>query len=291
MQDQRPRLEDFTIKRVALGLPPEIAEVTGRSERSGPDTYPIRDLNQLSRPHAVNQWVTRSPRNDTPPPRWGRILYARYGGSAAGPAEMPERKCDHLNWPRFGLLSSRISARLVVISPDGWRRIGNCGPTPGSDRHVVVVGVEVGDGEVVCGAVRADQAELAGRGIIDPGTGGPASCAPVDRAAGPGQRGPAAEGVPAAAPAGRSARTRPSSTGGCWRTGPCPASSGTRPAGSGSGWSASTARAWSHSGQRISQPVAQTTRGSTRPQYLGFLSPNRPRSSGTRALIGVCGTG
>ena len=120
MQDQRPRLEDFTIKRVALGLPPEIAEVTGRSERSGPDTYPIRDLNQLSRPHAVNQWVTRSPRNDTPPPRWGRILYARYGGSAAGPAEMPERKCDHLNWPRFGLLSSRISARLVVISPDGW---------------------------------------------------------------------------------------------------------------------------------------------------------------------------
>jgi hypothetical protein len=94
VQDQRPRLEDFTIKRVAPGVPPDIAEVTGRSERSGPDTYPIRDLNQLSRPHAANQWVTRSAATTLPLLRWGRILYARCGGSAAGPAEMRERSCE-----------------------------------------------------------------------------------------------------------------------------------------------------------------------------------------------------
>ena len=70
------------------------------------------------------------PATTLPLPRWGRILYARYGGSAAGPAEMPERKCDHLNWPRFGLLSSRISARLVVISPDGWAGVSGIAAPP-----------------------------------------------------------------------------------------------------------------------------------------------------------------
>jgi hypothetical protein len=134
VQDQRPRLEDFTIKRVALGLPPGIVEVTGRSERSGPDTYPIRDLNQLSRPHAVNQWVTRSPRNDTPPSPPGpyplcqvRRISRRTCRNAGAELRKPNLatqlsrewarfgawgECDHLNWPRFGLLSSRISARL-----------------------------------------------------------------------------------------------------------------------------------------------------------------------------------
>ena len=38
---------------------------------------------------------------------------------------------------------------------------------------------------------------MAGRGVIDPGAGGPASCAPADCAAGAGQRGAAAaEGLP-----------------------------------------------------------------------------------------------
>jgi hypothetical protein len=41
----------------------------------------------------------------------------------------------------------------------------------------------------------------------------------------------------------------------------------------------------------ILQPVAQTARGSIRPQYLGLLPLNSPRSSGARALTGVCATG
>ena|SRR5579859_4003655 len=48
-------------------------------------------------------------------------------------------------------------------------------------------GAEIRDSEVACGAVRADQAGLAGRGFVDPGAGGPASCAPADGAAGPGR--------------------------------------------------------------------------------------------------------
>ena len=42
-------------------------------------------------------------------------------------------------------------------------------PRPGSDRHVVAVGVEVGDGEVTSEAVRADQKRLASLRVIDPG--------------------------------------------------------------------------------------------------------------------------
>src|SRR5690348_17853370 len=99
----------------------------------------------------------------------------------------------------------------MVIS-SGWvgrRVVANCGPTLDLIFCVGSAGAEVGDGEVACGAVRADQAGLAGRGDVDPGAGCPASCAPADGAAGAGQRGAAAaEGVLAAAPAGDRKSTR-----------------------------------------------------------------------------------
>jgi hypothetical protein len=69
-------------------------------------------------------------------------------------------ECGHLSWPRLGRGSSRI------LAPAGWVIALVVGaacrheywPHPGSDLHVVVVGVEVGNGTVESGTVRADPA-------------------------------------------------------------------------------------------------------------------------------------
>jgi hypothetical protein len=99
----------------------------------------------------------------------------------------------------------------VVISPGGVGRrvVADYGPTLDLIVCVGSAGAEVRDGEVAGGAVRADQAGLAGRGIIDPGAGRPTSCAPAHGAAGAGQRGAAAaEGVSGAAQAGAESFTQ-----------------------------------------------------------------------------------
>ena len=74
----------------------------------------------------------------------------------------------------------------------------------------------------------ADQAGLAGRGIIDPGAGGPASCAPAYRAPALAAALPPPRKAYPPRPRRRSAGMRPSSTGGCWRTGTCPAAAAHR---------------------------------------------------------------
>jgi oligopeptide/dipeptide ABC transporter ATP-binding protein len=57
----------------------------------------------------------------------------------------------------------------VVISSGGWAGVANAGPTLDLIFCVGSAGAEVRDGEIACGAVRADQKGLAGRGILDPG--------------------------------------------------------------------------------------------------------------------------
>src|SRR6516164_9457500 len=104
-----------------------------------------------------------------------------------------------------GIRPANFGPAWVVISLGrvGRRVVANIGPTLDLILCVGSAGAEVRDGEVACGAVRADQAGLAGRGFLDPGAGGPASCAPADGAAGAGQRGAAAaEDVPGPAQAG-----------------------------------------------------------------------------------------
>ena len=54
---------------------------------------------------------------------------------------------DHLNWPRLTRPSSRILARLGDDCAGWWGRVSSrILARPGSDLHVVAVGVEVGDG-------------------------------------------------------------------------------------------------------------------------------------------------
>jgi hypothetical protein len=44
----------------------------------------------------------------------GSVSHVELYWEAAGVAALLRGECDHLNWPRFGLVSSRISA------PPGW---------------------------------------------------------------------------------------------------------------------------------------------------------------------------
>jgi hypothetical protein len=77
-----------------------------------------------------------------------------------------DRACGergYLKWPRLAGFSSRI------LAPPLNRILASVLSAPRS-----------GSGTFAGRAVRADQTGLAGRGLIDPGSDGPASCAPAD---------------------------------------------------------------------------------------------------------------